>query len=67
MKQLWELESQYVIDMETIKEILLLEQQRNLVSGLNKLLRSKRVKHPEAYVAYRDMLDLDRENWRRSS
>lgn len=30
VNQLWDLDPQYVIDMETVKEILLLEQQGNL-------------------------------------
>ena len=54
--QLGDLDPQYVIDMETIKEILLLEQQGNPARGFAKLLRSKRVRHPEAYAAYREAL-----------
>ncbi len=37
--KLGDLDPQYVIDMETIKEILLLEQQENLSRGFAKLLR----------------------------
>jgi hypothetical protein len=59
VNQLGDLDPQYVTDMETIKEILLLEQQENLTRGFAKLLRSKRVRHPEAYEAYREALDLD--------
>ncbi len=56
INQLGELDPQYVIDMETIKEILLLEQHENLRRGFAKLLRSKRKRHPEAYDAYREAL-----------
>ena len=63
MNQLADLDPQYVIDMETIKEILLLEQQGNLSRGWTNLLRSKRVRHPEAYEAYREALNLDTEEW----
>lgn len=59
--QLGDLDPQYVIDMETIKEILLLEQQRTLARGVANLLRSKRIRYPKAYAAYREVLDLDRE------
>ena len=52
VSQLGDLDPQYVIDMETIKEILLLEQQENLNRGFTNLLRSKRKRHPEAYEAY---------------
>ena len=56
VNRLADLDPQYVIDMETIKEILLLEQQGNLARGFAKLLLSKRVRHPEAYAAYREEL-----------
>ncbi len=56
INQLGDLDPQYVIDMETIREILLLEQQENLAIGFVKLLRSKRKRHPEAYEAYREAL-----------
>ncbi len=62
INQLGDLDPQYVIDMETIKEILLLGQQENLARGFAVLLRSKRIRHPEAYAAYREALGLDREN-----
>ena len=42
ISQLSGIDPQYVIDMETIKEILLLEQKGNLARGWTKLLRSKR-------------------------
>ncbi len=61
INQLMDLDPQYVIDMETIKEILLLEQQEDLSRGFAKLLRSKKKRHPEAYEAYREALDLNRE------
>ena len=48
-----------MIDIETIKEILLLEQQRSLSRGWTNLLRSKRSRHPEAYAAYREVFDSD--------
>ncbi len=62
VNQLGDLDPQYVIDMETIKEILLLEQQENLTRGFAKLLRSKSKRHPEAYESYREALDLNRED-----
>ena len=61
LNQLADLDPQNVIDMETIKEILLLKQQRILSRGGITLLRSKRVRHPEAYNAYREALNLDTE------
>lgn len=60
INRLADLDPQYVIDMETIKEILLLEQQGSLGRGFSNLLRSKRVRHPEAYEAYREALNSDR-------
>ncbi len=62
INQLGDLDPQYVIDMETIKEILLLGQQGNLARGFAVLLRSKRIRHPEAYAAYREALSLDWED-----
>lgn len=59
VNQLGDLDPQYVIDMETIKEILLLEQQENLSGGYANLLRSKRHRHSEAYKAYREVFDSD--------
>ncbi len=56
VNQLADLDPQYVIDMETIKEILLLEQEGNPPRGFAILLRSKRKVHPEAYDAYREAL-----------
>ncbi len=56
INELADLDPQYVIDMETIKEILLLEQQGNLARGFAVLLRSKRIRHPKAYAAYREAL-----------
>ena len=50
------LDPQYVVDMETIKEILLLEQRGTLARGVANLLRSKRIRHPDAYEAYREAL-----------
>lgn len=61
INQLADLDPQYVIDMETLKEILLLEQQGNLARGFANLLRSKRNRHPEAYNAYREALHLNGE------
>ena len=52
--QLGGLDPQYVIDMETIKEILLLRQQGNLARGSAVLLRSKRIRHPESYEAFKE-------------
>lgn len=62
VNQFGDLDPQYVIDMETIKEILLLEQEGNLSRGWTTLLRSKRNRHPEAYEAYREALDLEKED-----
>ena len=62
MNQLGDLDPQYVIDMETIKEILLLQQQGNLGRGYANLLHSKRHRHPEAYAAYREASNLDTED-----
>ena len=62
INQLGDLDPRYAVDMETIKEILLLEQQGNLARVWTKLLRSKRLRHPEAYEAYREALNLDRED-----
>jgi hypothetical protein len=45
--------------METIKEILLLEQQGNLARGWTILLRSKRSRHPKAYAAYKEVFGSD--------
>ncbi len=59
MNQLADLDPQYVIDMETIKEILLLEQQGSLSRGWTNLLRLKRNGHPAAYAAYRQVFDSD--------
>ncbi len=56
VNRLADLDPQYVIDMETIKEILLLEQQGNIARGIAKLLRSKRIRHPKAYDSYREVL-----------
>jgi hypothetical protein len=56
INRLADLDPKYVIDMETIKEILLLEQKGNLARGFANLLRSKRNRHPEAYAAYRAAL-----------
>lgn len=61
INRLADLNPQYVIDIETIQEILLLEQQGSLARGFATLLRLKKHRHPEAYVAYREALDLDRE------
>ncbi len=44
VNQLGDLDPQYAIDMKTIKEILLLEQQGDLANGFTNLLHSKRVK-----------------------
>ena len=54
VNRLADLDPQYVIDMETIKEILRLEQQGNLARGVAKLLHSKRIRHPEAYAAFEE-------------
>ncbi len=62
INQLGDLDPQYVIDMETIKEILLLGQQGNLARGFVNLLRSKRIRYPKAYAAYREALSLDGED-----
>jgi len=59
VNQLGDLDPQYVIDMETVKEILLLEQQGNFARGYAILLRSKRHRHPEAYKVYREVFDSD--------
>ena len=59
VNQLGDLDPQYVIDMEIVKEILLLEQQGNLSRGYAILLRSKRHRHPEAYEAYREVFGSD--------
>jgi len=56
INRLADLDPKYVIDMETIKEILLLKKQGNLGRGLANLLRSKRNRHPGAYEAYREAL-----------
>ncbi len=61
MNQLGDLDPQYKIDMETIKEILLLQQKENLGRGWINLLRSKRHRHPGAYDAYKEALNLDTE------
>jgi hypothetical protein len=60
INRLADIDPQYVIDMEAIKEILLLEQKGNLARGFANLLRSKRNRYPQAYEAYREALDLDR-------
>ncbi len=60
VNQLGDLDPQYVIDMETIKE-LLLEQQENLTGDFDWLLQAKRDRHPEAYEGYKEALDNDRE------
>ncbi len=62
INQLGDLDPQYVIDMETIKEILLLGQQGNLARGFVVLLRSKRIRHPKAYAAYREVFGLGGED-----
>ena len=59
VNQLVDLDPQYSIDMETIKEILLLEQQGNLARGWTILLRSKRSRHPAAYAAYKEVFGSD--------
>jgi hypothetical protein len=56
INQLADLDPQYAIDMETIEEILLLKQQGNIARGFAVLLRSKRIRHPKAYEAYREAL-----------
>ena len=56
INRLGDLDPQYAVDMETIKEILLLEQQGTLARGVANLLRSKRIRHPKAYAAYREAL-----------
>ena len=45
--------------METIKEILLLEQQGNLTRGFDTLLRLKKHRYPQTYAAYREILGED--------
>ena len=62
INRLADLDPRYVIDVETIKEILLLEQQGNLTRGFSNLLRSKRNRHPGAYEAYRKALNSNRED-----
>ena len=62
INQLGDLDPRYAVDIETIKEILLLEQQGTPARVWTKLLRSKKVRHPEAYEAYREALDLDGED-----
>jgi hypothetical protein len=42
INRLADLDPRYVLDIEAIKEILLLEQQGHLARGFTKLLRSKR-------------------------
>jgi hypothetical protein len=60
INRLADLDPRYVIDMETIKEILHLEEKWNLARRFTNLLRSKRNRHPGAYEAYREALNSDR-------
>ena len=60
VNQLVDLDPQYVIDMETIKE-LLIEQQENLTGETDWLLQAKRERHPEAYEGYKEALESDRD------
>ena len=46
INRLADLDLRYVLDIEAIKQILLLEQQGHLARGFTKLLRSKRERAP---------------------
>lgn len=58
ISHLGDLDPQYMVDMETIKEVLLLGQRRALTRGVSNLLRSKKTRHPKAYAAYREALGV---------